>query len=394
MQTIWAPRLLLEGRLTGPGTVVVDGGRIVDVVPGHPGASNGRLALPHGILTPGMVDLQLNGMYGVDLADADDADWHEVLHRLPSTGVTAFQPTVITAPLDALAGALSRARTARARLGGTGARILGVHAEGPFLSPDRAGMHPAHLMLDPTPERLDALLDTGAGILSMVTLAPERPGGMAAVRHLVERGVRVSVGHTDATAAQVREAADAGAGMVTHVFNAQRPLGHREPGVPGQALADPRLTVGLIADLQHVAPEVCTVVMQAAPGRVALVTDAVAAAAMPPGRYRLGGVEVVVAEQGAVPRRTDGTIAGSVLTLDAAVRNLVAIGVDAATVLDAAAAVPARVLGRPDLGRLATGAAADLVWWSDDLHPLCTWIDGTSVWAAEETGPRPGSAAP
>jgi N-acetylglucosamine-6-phosphate deacetylase len=198
--------------------------------------------------------------------------------------------------------------------------------------------------------------------------------------------VLVSVGHTDATAAQTRAAADAGARMVTHLFNAQRGLGHREPGVPGATLADGRFTLGLIADLAHVVPDVCSLVFAVAGHRVALVTDAVAAAGMPPGRYQLGGSDVLLTEDG-VPRSPEGTIAGSALTLDRAVRNTVSIGVDPAVALSAATVIPADTIGEPSLGRLAAGAVADLVWWDDEMRPRKVWVAGEVVFDAA-TSPR------
>jgi N-acetylglucosamine-6-phosphate deacetylase len=213
-------------------------------------------------------------------------------------------------------------------------------------------------------------------------LAPELSGALDAVRRLHRHGIVVSIGHSNALAAEVEAAVTAGARMVTHIFNAQRGLGHREPGVAGQALADPRLTVGLIADLHHVAPEVCLIIMQAARGRVALVTDAVASAGMPPGSYELGGQQIRISPGESFARRTDGTIAGSSLSMDVAVRNLVAIGIDPAEVIEAATRVPADVLGRQDLGRLAPGARADLVWWSDDLRPMRVWIGGEVAYDA------------
>jgi N-acetylglucosamine-6-phosphate deacetylase len=213
----------------------------------------------------------------------------------------------------------------------------------------------------------------------MVTLAPERTGALAATRRLATAGVVVSLGHSDATAAQTAAAADAGARMVTHLFNAQRALHHREPGLPGLALSDDRFTLGLIADLHHVAAAVVRLVFRAAGERVALVTDATAAAGMPPGRYELGGGPVVVEPDDHVPRLPDGTIAGSSLRLDAAVRHVVSVGVDPATALLSATRVPADLLGRDDLGRLAPGACADLVWWDDDLVPRRTWVGGVEV---------------
>ncbi|MDX6227559.1 MAG: N-acetylglucosamine-6-phosphate deacetylase [Frankiales bacterium] len=377
MPIISAPRMLVEGQLSGPASLVVEGGTIVDVVEGL--VDGDCLRLEHGLLTPGLIDLQINGYYGVDFVDASTEEWVAVASRLPETGVTAFQPTFITAPVERLLVGMQHASAALPTLTATpgAARVLGVHLEGPFLSPRQAGVHDISFMHPATPEDLDALLAPGVvEWISMVTLAPELPGALDAIRRLRTHGVVVSIGHSDARGTEVEAAVEAGARMVTHIFNAQRGLGHREPGVAGQALADPRLTVGLIADLHHVAPEICTVVMQAARGRVALVTDAVAAAGMPPGSYELGGQQIRISPGEGLARRTDGTIAGSSLALDVAVRNLVDVGIAASDVLDAATRVPADVLGRTDLGRLATGAKADLVWWSDDLRPLRVWIGG------------------
>jgi N-acetylglucosamine-6-phosphate deacetylase len=212
----------------------------------------------------------------------------------------------------------------------------------------------------------------------MVTLAPELPGAIEAIERLTGAGIRVSVGHTDATAAQIKAAADAGATLVTHIFNAQRGLAHREPGVPGQAMADRRYYCGLIADLMHVVPEICTLVWRGARGRVVLVTDAIAAAGMPAGDYELSGIPVTVGADG-VPRNVDGTLAGSALTLDKAVRNMISLGLPEAEVIDAASRVPADAIGRTDLGRIEVGARADLVLWSEDFHPLRTWVDGREV---------------
>ncbi|MDX6201825.1 MAG: N-acetylglucosamine-6-phosphate deacetylase [Frankiales bacterium] len=383
MPIISAPRMLVEGQLSGPASLVVEGGTIVDVVEGM--ADGDCLRLEHGLLTPGLIDLQINGYYGVDFVDASTDEWVAVASRLPETGVTAFQPTFITAPVERLLVGMRHASAALPTLTATpgAARVLGVHLEGPFLSPRQAGVHDISFMHAATTEDLDALLAPGVvdGI-SMVTLAPELPGALDVIRRLRTHGVVVSIGHSDARGAEVEAAVEAGARMVTHIFNAQRGLGHREPGVAGQALADPRLTVGLIADLHHVAPEICTVVMQAARGRVALVTDAVAAAGMPPGSYELGGQQIRISPGEGLARRTDGTIAGSSLSLDAAIRNLVDVGIAASDVLDAATRVPADVLGRTDLGRLATGAKADLVWWSDDLRPLRVWVGGQVAYDA------------
>jgi N-acetylglucosamine-6-phosphate deacetylase len=380
MVSISAPRVVAGGRLLTPGRVEIADGRIVGVTEGDAAAD---VTLGSGVLAPGLVDLQVNGFFGVDFIDATPEQWRDVARRLAGTGVTAFAPTIITAPVEDLAAGLRRARDAMTAQDPTAARILGVHVEGPFLSDRRRGAHNPALLRDPDPGSVAALLGAAPGTLLVVTLAPERAGALAAIGTLAGAGVLVSVGHTDATAAQVAAAADAGARMVTHLFNAQRPLHHREPGVPGHALVDERLTSGLIVDLHHVTGEVCRLAFAAAPGRIALVTDAASAAGMPPGRYELGG-EPVILEPGRPPVREDGTIAGSGVRLDEAVANTVALGVDLVTAVQAATTVPADLVGRYDIGRLAADATADLVWLGDDLRARATWIGGEAVHGQEE----------
>jgi N-acetylglucosamine-6-phosphate deacetylase len=380
-----APRALVDRSITGATHVRVRDGRIVEVGSGMPRA-NGVAAqvLDGGLLTPGLIDLQVNGAFGMDFADAATEDIRQITRSFPAFGVTRFLPTLITNPVpDMLA-------QARAVLGATasaaheiGARSLGVHLEGPFLSPIRHGVHDPAKMMDPRPELVDEILadKTVLAGLRMVTLAPERPGGMDALRQFVAAGVLVSIGHTDATAAQAKAAADAGARMITHLFNAQRGLAHREPGVPGAGFVDPRFTLGLIGDLAHVTADVVRIVFELAADRVALVTDAVAAAGMPPGHYLLGGSEVVQTE-GGVPHAPDGTFAGGGLTLDRAVRNIISLGFDPAVAFTSATTIPADRIGEPALGRLAEGAIADLVWWDDDLRPRKVWIEGELAYAA------------
>ncbi|HWM12409.1 MAG TPA: amidohydrolase family protein, partial [Solirubrobacteraceae bacterium] len=242
-----------------------------------------------------------------------------------------------------------------------------------FLAGERRGAHDAELFCDPTPERLDALLEPGT--MALITLAPERPGSLQAIERLASAGVVVSVGHSDATAAVTAAAVDAGARMVTHVFNAQRGIHHREPGVAGFALTDPRVTCGLILDGHHVVDAVARIALAAAPGRIALVSDAIAATGMPPGLYELAGAPVIVRD-GEPPRRPDGTLAGANLRLDDAVGRAVALGVSPAAAIEAASRVPADVLGRTDLGRIAPGAAADLVWLGPDFRARATWVGG------------------
>ena len=362
---IAAPQVLTPDGIVADVAVVVESGRIAEVG----AAERPDVRLPDGILAPGLIDLQVNGCFGIDFADAAVDGWNLAARRLAETGVTAFLPTLITAPLEELVAGLRRS----AAVDGHGARVLGVHVEGPFLAPSRRGAHDADLFCDPTPERIDALLEPGT--LALLTLAPERAGALEAVERLAGAGVVVSVGHSDATADVVMAAADAGARMVTHLFNAQRGIHHREPGVAGAGLADGRLVCGLILDGHHVADTVAFIAFAAAAGRIALVTDAIAALGMPPGMYELGG-EPVIVRDGEPPRRPDGTIAGACLRLDDAVARAVSLGVHPGDAIEAASRVPADVLGRDDLGRIAPGAPADLVWLGPDFRARATWIGG------------------
>ena len=363
----------------GPGHVLVRDGVIAAVGEGPP-ARRPDVRLDAGVLVPGFVDLQVNGYFGAEFEAVRPSEWRMVAARLPETGTTAFMPTFITAPVPQFASALRQAAPLASDQ--PGARVLGVHLEGPFISPLRAGAHRKEWMTDPAPGAISELLDAGRGILKIVTLAPELPGALDAITRLTRAGVLVSVGHTDALASQVAAAAGAGARMVTHLFNAQRPLHHREPGVPGQALSDARLTSGLIADFQHVAPEVCALAFAAAPGRIFLVTDAAACAGMPPGTYRLGGEPIELpAGDGTPPVRASGMLAGSALRMDVAVANMVRAGAGLPRAVAAATRIPADLIGRPELGRIAPGALADLTWLGEDLRTRATWVAGELVYS-------------
>jgi len=365
-----------------PGYVIVRGGRIAAVAQGRP-ARRPDIALPSGALLPGLVDLQVNGCFGVEFQEPDETAWAEAARRLPETGTTAFLPTVITAPVGALARILRAASGFPPAHGG--ARVLGIHLEGPFISRKWRGAHNERWICRPAPAAVEELISAAAGHLRLVTLAPELDGALDAIGRLTASGAVVSVGHSDATARQVAAAAEHGARMVTHLFNAQRPLHHREPGVVGAALTDSRLTSGLIADLYHVAAPACQIAFAAAPGRIAIVTDAAACAGMPPGRYLLGGQPIELPPgDGAPPVRPDGTMAGSALRMDAGVSNMVSVGIGLEAAVSAATRVPADLIGRGDLGRIAPAAAADLTWLGDDLRARATWIGGELVFGPGE----------
>jgi N-acetylglucosamine-6-phosphate deacetylase len=342
---------IVEGELL-PGDVEIADGRIVAV--GLAPKAGG------GIAAPGFVDLQVNGFGGVDFASADADGYRRAGDALLDSGVTAYQPTLITAPEDELVAALREVPADDV----AAPRILGVHLEGPFLSAARMGAHPPAARRDPDRELLQRLLD--AGPVSYVTLAPELPGALELIGFLQERGLVVSCGHTDATAAEAAAAFDLGVGTVTHLFNAMRPLGHREPGIAGAALVRDDVVVQVILDGHHLAPETAQLVWRAAAGRTALVTDAIAAAGTDERHSRLSGVEVEIRD--GVARRPDGVLAGSVLTMIEAVRNLHALGAPLVDAVAAATSMPARAARRPELGVLRPGGEADLVVLDDRLE--------------------------
>lgn len=349
---------LVDGELVA-GDVEVIGGRVGRVGVTPAGAS--------GLAAPGFVDLQVNGFAGVDLLAADQADYRTVGKALLRTGVTSFQPTLITAPEGDVVGALAVVEAARREAADGGhvlPRILGAHLEGPFLSPERLGTHPSGARRDPDLDLLRRLLE--AGPVTYVTLAPELPGADGLIDHLIGRDVVVSAGHTASDAATAHAAFDRGVCTVTHLFNAMPRMTARSPGIVGAALAREDVTVQLIVDGHHLAPDTVRFTWRATRGRCALVTDAIAAAAIGDGTYQLGDVIVEVRDGAA--RREDGTLAGSALTMIAAVRNLHALGVPLVEALGAAAAVPARVLGWNDIGTLRPGAPADIVVLDDALE--------------------------
>ena len=340
---------LVRGELVA-GDVEVDDGVVVEV--GLAGGKRGRVAVP------GFVDLQVNGFGGVDFLAAGTEDYVRAGEALMLTGVTAYQPTFITAAESTIIDALHALPVNGAR-----PRILGAHLEGPFLSPDRLGTHPQAQRRDPDLDLLERLLEPG-GVTEM-TLAPELPGAAAVIERLLELGVVVSAGHSNATAEEARDAFDLGVSTTTHLFNAMRPFRSRDPGIIGVALTRPDVFVQMIVDGHHLADETVRLVWAAAGGRLALVTDATAGASNGGGIYQLGEVEIEVAD--GPPTREDGVLAGTVLTMIDAVRNVHALGVSFEDAIGAATTVPARILGRSDVGVLEPGGPADVVVIDDRL---------------------------
>ena len=325
-----------------------------------------------GIALPGFVDLQVNGFAGVDFLGSDADGYRAAADALLETGVTAFLPTFITSSEDDLIAALgSMFVDDQAR----GPRMLGAHLEGPFLSARRLGTHPARYRCDPDLDLLERLL--AAGPVRLMTLAPELPGALELVDVLHARGIVVSLGHSDATAAEAHAAFDRGVLTVTHVFNAMRPLTHRDPGIVGAALVRPDVVVQAIVDGVHLDRDVVRLLWSVAGGRFALVTDAIAAAGLGDGSYALGSVDLTVSD--GIARRSDGVLAGSTLTMIQAMRNLVELGVPLERAAEAASLVPAGVLGLGEIGRLGAGRRADLVVVDDNLEIERVLVGGETL---------------
>jgi N-acetylglucosamine-6-phosphate deacetylase len=386
--------LILPDRIAGPATLVLDGDRIVDIAEGsiRGGVSDLTIDLDGHTIVPGFVDVHVHGVEGYDTLVQPDAI-AQMSSRLPRYGVTAFCPTSIACPPAELRAMLTRVRDLRTARPPRGARVLPAHLESNFISPAFAGAQPVGCLRLPRGRREGEAEFAGSDIVSeieraspdvgVVTVAPELEGALDLIRHLVRNGQRVSIGHTGATYEEARDGIAAGARRATHLFNRMTGLGHREPGVVGAVLESDEVAAELVCDGVHVHPAA----MKAAIGakgtsRVMAITDGTAGAGLPDGtRTTLGGRSITV---GDLARLEDGTIAGSVLTMDRAFARLVTrLGlslVDAATLT---ATTPARELGLHGHGVIARGAVADLAVLDKALNVVQTWVGGELAWGKE-----------
>lgn len=402
-------RIVTHDGVLDDGWLLADGGVVLEFGQGVPdpatiAAARGgdddveHIAAAGGWLLPGFIDVHVHGALGHETMDGDVDGLAAMAAFYASHGVTAFLATTWTASTDDTLHALGGVERALPELEG-GARLLGAHMEGPYLSSRRCGAQDSAAIRPADAAEAARFLDTN--VVRLITVAPEVPGNLDLVDECVRRGVTVSAGHTDATYEQVMDAVARGVRHVTHTFNAMRPLHHREPGVVGAAMTERSLTVEVIADGIHVHPTVMRTLYDARGGHgVVLVTDAMRATGMPPGRYPIGDDRSVVLADGAV-RLPDGALAGSVLTFDTALRNLAAAtGRGPADLWRAASGSAARVAGVADRkGAIRRGHDADLVLLSEDLEVRLTIVEGRVVHRSDRaasvspSGSPPGGAA-
>ncbi|MGA8151179.1 MAG: N-acetylglucosamine-6-phosphate deacetylase [Terriglobales bacterium] len=357
LQCVEAPLLLLEEQ-----TIVEVSSRAARPVP----EAVRVVDFGDAILAPGLVDIHIHGGAGYDVMSAGPAGLAALEQLLASHGVASYFPTTVTAPLDQTLSALDRLAAEIERVErdsspqGNRARPLGIHLEGPFISHIRRGVHPPENLLPPTVAMFDRFWQAARGRIRVMTIAPELEGAQEVIAEAANRKVCVSLGHSDADLNTTRAAVAAGARHATHTFNAMRPLDHREPGIIGEVLTDPRLSADIIADGIHLDPAIVQLFLKAkgADGAV-LISDATAATGMPDGRYRLGSLEVEVKNGRCT---AEDRLAGSVLTLDRAVRNVMQFAHwDLQAALRLASLNPARVGGLPERGKIEAGGPADIV---------------------------------
>jgi N-acetylglucosamine-6-phosphate deacetylase len=382
--------LVLPDRVADGQTVVIEDGRIVDLVSGprELGEREVRADLSGRLVVPGFIDVHVHGVGAIDVLDGPGAV-AAVAERLPAYGVTAFCPTSVACPPAVLATFLEEVALARAMVPTGRARVLPAHLESNFISPDYRGAQPLDCLRTPVPgDRLSvaagaftadeilAVIARHHPDIGIVSLAPELPGGMDLVRALAGSGLRVSLGHTGASYDEALAAISAGARHATHLFNRMRPMTHRDPGLVGAVLASDDVAAEIICDGRHVHPAVVRIALAAkSAGRLIAISDGTAGSGLPAGsRAHLGGREIVVED---VARLDDGTMAGSVATMARVFTVLVtACDVDVVRAAEMCATTPARELGLVGFGVIAPGAVADLTVLNDRFDVVETWIDG------------------
>ena len=366
----------LSGRIALPDGSIVAGrirfGATIDAIEASEGSAD--------YILPGFIDLQVNGSHGLDVMRGSADDLIEISRKLAREGTTAWLPTAVTSPIDHIEKvhrAIAEAITIQQRDDASGARILGMHLEGPFISPMRLGAHPK-LNLEPHGEPFERVM--ALEHLKLITLAAELPGALDAIGRLAARGVVVSIGHTNATFEEASKGIAAGARMFTHLFNAMRPLNHRDPGVIAAALTNEIALPAVIPDGVHLAPEILRLIYMARGARrMILTTDKVSLAATAPNSSMSVGRDRARIEKGAA-RLSDGTLAGAIISMHAGARLMIdKIGASIGETALMGSATPATLMGSVERGRLQPGARADLLVLNDTFELKAVFLAGREL---------------
>ncbi len=376
-------RVYLDGKWKTGFDILIESGKITDIM--HAGMhKQGRIVdVQGGYITPGFIDIHIHGSNGSDVMDASQKSLENISHFLAGNGTTSWLATTMTVGINEIRNSLKTV-CQYMETDHSGAQILGVHLEGPFLSPFAKGAHAEQHILPPTIANYQAITEGFPNLVQLVTMAPEQEGALELISYLNERKVTPSLGHTKGNYQQCCRGISAGMNHACHFYNAMTPLNHREPGAVGAILDNDNVTIELIADLVHVHPAALRLAAkEKGRDRIALITDAMSAAGLEDGEYELGGIPVYVKNGEA--RQKDGTLAGSTLTQDRALRNMIKIGIPSEDVIAMLTETPARQIGVDNFkGKLAAGFDADINILDNEFNVVATYIKGDLIKKANE----------
>jgi len=354
--------------------VLVEGDKIAGISMDKPEGLKDIYRYDDCILAPGLVDIHTHGGFGIDLTYSTIKEVIEFSKRLLSTGVTSYMPSTVTESFDVMESAVKIISEVSNMHGGS--RILGIHLEGPYLNPVRGGAQSKEHMRKPSLEEFKRLYDASRRLIKRITIAPEIEGGINFISEVKKKfGVKVSLGHTDATYEQALRAIDAGANIITHLFNGMREYHHREPGIIGAALTAKKVYTEIISDLIHLHPATINLVLKCkGTNKTILVSDSISGAGLGDGFYTLGSRRIIIKD--GIARTESGSLAGSTLTLIKAVQNMVKIGINLKEAVKMATSTPCNAIGIKKIGRIAKGCKADLIVLNRKLDVMETYIDG------------------
>ncbi len=376
MLAVKAKTILTPYRTLKDAYLIIRKDRIVGVSRERPIDVDEIRAYDDCIITPGLVDIHMHGGFGVDILYSSSRGILELSKKLLTTGVTSYMPSIVTASLEDMKSAIRNLK--EAAKSNFGSKILGIHLEGPYLNPARSGAQPRGYIRKPSFEEFEEFYRLSDGMIRRVTVAPEIDGGIEFIGNVVEKfGVKVSIGHTDATYDQALEAFSAGASIITHLYNGMRRFHHREPGIVGATLVRD-VYAEIIADLVHLHPATITFTVRCKnPSRIVLVSDSISGAGLEDGEYKFGPYNLII-EKG-VAKLRDGTLAGSTLTMIRAVRNMVKIGVSLKNAVRMATSTPSNAMGIRDIGKISRGCKADFIVLNKHMEVIEAYVDGKPI---------------